>query len=236
MTSIPTTSSRPAQSCDISSTSSGPDTPASPQPASSTGQPLALDSAKQARKAIGSIYFAGIQLSSLDAEIGSLAEMLEDEDPDVVAQATADLEELLAAQEEGSAMLVDRCDRALAIADVLIGQSSARRAMAKRLTALAQADELRVERLQEAAIKMVRLAHPNQKNISLPMHELKSRPSVAVAIDEDLVSPTDENFPEDLVRVKKEFDKTAIKAFLKAGGVIEGLSLEKRINWNVASS
>jgi hypothetical protein len=160
--------------------------------------------------------------------------MLEHEDPEVVVQATTDLEELLAAQEEGRGMLVDRCDRALAIADVLIGQASARRAMAKRLTALAQADEIRIEKLQALAIKMVTLAHPGQKRVSLPLHDLASRSSTAVTIDEDLVDVSD--VPAELVRIKRELDKTAIKAFLKAGGRYPGLSLEQRTNWSVANS
>jgi hypothetical protein len=160
--------------------------------------------------------------------------MLEHEDPEVVTQATTDLEELLAAQEEGRGMLVERCDRALAIADVLIGQASARRAMAGRLTALAQADEARIEKLQALAIKMVTQAHPYQKNVSLPMHDLASRKSTAVVIDEGLVSPT--TIPRELVRIKHEFDKTAIKDFLKKGGTLPGLSLEQRTSWSVVTS
>ena len=192
------------------------------------------DPSGQARRAISSIYFAGIQLSSLDAEIGSLAEMLEHEDPEVVAQATADLEELLSAQEQGRGMLVERCDRALAIADVLIGQASARRAMAKRLAALAQTDEARIEKLQALAIKMVTLAHPGQKRVSLPLHDLASRSSTAVTIDENLVDTN--SLPDELVRIKREFDKAAIKTFLKAGGTLSGLSLEQRTSWSVANS
>jgi len=229
---MPTTASALLTSCATSSTSSELATKTSPPTAPSAGP-------DQARKAIGSIYFAGIQLSSLDAEIGSLAEMLEHEDPKVVAQATADLEELLAAQEEGRGMLVDRCDRALAIADVLIGQASARRAMAKRLTALAQADEARIEKLQSLAISMVTLAHPGQKRVSLPLHDLASRKSEAVVIDVDPDSKTfvdPEKLPAELRRVKYEPDKTAIKTFLKAGGTFKGLSLEQRTSWSVANS
>ena len=185
----------------------------------------------QSRPTLGSIYVAGIHLSAIDGEIGRLAELLENDDPEIAATAIKDLEALLAAQEEGREVLVERCDRALAIADLLLGQAASRRAMAKRLTAIAQADEARVERLQDLAINMAILAHPAQKRISLPMHDLVSRKSTAVVCDEEIVAP--EDLPDELVRVKREFDKTAIKAFLTKGGKREGLSLEQRLNWKV---
>ncbi len=182
-------------------------------------------------EAIRRIYAAGIQLSVVESEIGSLAEMLADGDPEVVAHATAELEAKLAAEEGGRLALVERCDAALALADMLIGQSALRRAQAKRLQTLAQTDEAQIERLQEIAIKVLRLAHPSDTRITLPMHELKSRKSEVVAIDEDLVAP--EKLPEKLRRTKYEFDKTAIKDFLKKGGTYEGLSLVQRRNWSV---
>ena len=209
------------------STSSALATPTSPPTVSSRPDP------QRGSEAIKRIYSAAIQLTALDAEIGSLAEMLSDEDPEVVAQATADLETLLAGQESSQLALVERCDTALSIADVLIGQAAMRRAQSKRLQALAQADEDLIERLQAVSIKLLRLAHPERKKISLPMHELKSTPSEAVVVDDD-VDP--EGLPENLRRVKYEPDKTAIKAFLKAGGVHKGLTLEKRRSWKVDSA
>jgi len=210
------------------STSSALATPTPPQTGSSLPAPA------QGAEAIRRIYSAAIQLSALDAEIGSLAEMLGDEDPEVVGQATADLEALLLGQEGGQLALIERCDTALSIADVLVGQAAMRRAQSKRLQALAQADEALLERLQDTAIKMLRLAHPDQTRISLPMHELKSRKSEAVVVDEDIVDP--EKLPEDLRRVTYAADKAAIKTFLKAGGTHPGLALEKRTSWSVDSA
>jgi hypothetical protein len=190
-------------------------------------------------EAIKRVYSAAFQLTALDAEIGSLAEMLEDEDPEVVTQATADLEALLAGQEDSQLTLIERCDTCLSIADVLLGQAAMRRAQSKRLQALAQKDEAMLERLQSISVKLLRLAHPDQKKISLPMHELKSTASEAVVVDEDVTSVDcidPEKLPEDLRRVKYEVDKTAVKAFLKAGGTHPGLSLEKRTSWKVDSA
>ena len=215
------------------STNSALATPTSPPIVSSRPDPT------RGGEAIKRIYSAAIQLTALDAEIGSLAEMLSDEDPEVVAQATTDLEALLAGQESSQLALVERCDAALSIADVLIGQAAMRRAQSKRLQALAQADEDLIERLQTVSIKLLRLAHPDQKKISLPMHELKFRPSEAVVINEDETSDDyvdPEKLPESLRRVKYEPDKTAIKAFLRGGGVYKGLALEKRRNWSVDSA
>lgn len=186
--------------------------------------------------ALRRIYGASINLSALNSEIGSLAEMLYDEDPEVVEQATADLEALLLAEEDGKAALIDRCDQALAIADVLVGQAALRRAQSKRLQVLAQADEALIEKLQAVAIKVLRLAHPDDTRISLPAHEIKSRASEAVEIDANPDSDTfvnPEKLPTELVRTKVEPDKAAIKAFLKAGGRFPGLSLVKRLNWSV---
>lgn len=186
--------------------------------------------------ALRRIYGAAIDLSAVAGEMGSLAEMLYDDDPEVVEQATADLEALLLAEESGKTSLVERCDQALALADVLIGQAALRRAQSNRLQALAQADEALIEKLQAVSIKVLRLAHPNDTRISLPMHEIRSRSSEAVVIDDDETSCTYvdlEKLPRELQRVKIEPDKTAIKAFLKAGGRYAGLSLEKRRNWSV---
>jgi len=212
------------------STNSEPATPTSPPTGLSRPDPT------QGREAIKRIYSAAINLTALDAEIGSIAEMLSDEDPEVVAQATADLEILLAGQEDSQLTLIDRCDTALSIADVLIGQAAMRRAQSKRLQALAQADEALIERLQTASIKLLRLAHPGRNSISLPMHELKSRKSQAVIVNEDITSDDyvdPEKLPEKLRRVKYEPDKTAIKDFLKAGGVYKGLALEDRRSWSI---
>lgn len=186
--------------------------------------------------ALKKIYGAAIELSALNGEIGSLADMLSDEDPEVVEQATADLEALLLAEEGGKAVLVERCDMALAMADMLVGQAAVRRAQSKRLQVLAQADEALIEKLQTVAIKVLRLAHPDATRISLPMHELKSRKAEAVVIDDDETSDTyvdPEKLPKELQRIKIELDKTAAKAFLKAGGKFPGLSLEKRRSWSV---
>lgn len=186
--------------------------------------------------AVRRIYGAAINLSALNGEIGSLAEMLYDEDPEVVEQATADLEALLLAEEGGKVALIERCDQALAMADVLIGQAALRRAQSKRLQALAQADEVLIEKLQSVSIKVLRLAHPDVTRISLPMHELKSRKSEALIVDEDETSDTyvdPKKLPEELQRIKIEVDKTAAKAFLKAGGKYAGLSIEERRNWSV---
>lgn len=212
------------------STSSELATQTSPPTGSSRPDPT------RGSEAIKRVYSAAIKLTALDAEIGSLAEMLDDEDPEVVAQATADLEALLAGQEDSQLTLIERCDTCLSIADVLIGQAAMRKAQAKRLQALAQKDEAMIERLQTVAIKLLRLAHPNQNKISLPMHELKSTPSEAVIVDDDETSDTyvdPERLPAELRRVKYEPDKTAIKAFLKAGKNFPGLSLEKRRSWKV---
>ncbi|MCE2838264.1 MAG: siphovirus Gp157 family protein [Cyanobium sp. 49614_E6] len=212
------------------STNSEPATPTSLPTGSSRPDPT------QGREAIKRIYSAAINLTALDAEIGSIAEMLSDEDPEVVAQATADLEILLAGQEDSQLTLIDRCDTALCIADVLIGQAAMRRAQSKRLQALAQADETLIERLQTVSIKLLRLAHPDKNSISLPMHELKSRKSQAVIVNEDITSDDyvdPEKLPENLRRVTYAPDKTAIKDFLKAGGVYKGLALENRRSWSI---
>jgi len=179
------------------STNSEPATPTSLPTGSSRPDPT------QGREAIKRIYSAAINLTALDAEIGSIAEMLSDEDPEVVAQATADLEILLAGQEDSQLTLIDRCDTALCIAD---------------------------------AIKLLRLAHPDKNSISLPMHELKSRKSQAVIVNEDITTDDyvdPEKLPENLRRVTYAPDKTAIKDFLKAGGVYKGLALENRRSWSI---
>ena len=78
-------------------------------------------------------------------------------------------------------------------------------------------------------LKVLTALRPEVRNFSLPTHELRSRRSEAVEIeDEDLI-------PDDLFKSKttRTPDKTPIKAALKGGQEIVGARLVQRTNWSI---
>jgi len=154
---------------------------------------------------------------------------LESDDAEVRAQALAELEAVLLAEEGNKAALAAKADATCWVIEHLRGQAAYRQQQAKRLTALASGDASRADALEESLIFVLTQLQPAATRFSFPNHELRSTRSTAVAIEnEALLDP-------EWLAVKTTFqaDKAAIKAALKAGQEITGAHLISRRSWRI---
>ena len=177
----------------------------------------------------GSLWQLGIEAQELTTAVSQLAEQLESDDAEVRAQALAELEAVLLAEEGNKAALAAKADATCWVIEHLRGQAAYRQQQAKRLTALASGDASRADALEESLIFVLTQLQPAATRFSFPNHELRSTRSTAVAIEnEALLDP-------EWLAVKTTFqaDKAAIKAALKAGQEITGAQLISRRSWRI---
>ena len=177
----------------------------------------------------GSLWQLGIEAQELTTAVSQLAEQLESADAEVRAQALAELEAVLLAEEGNKAALAAKADATCWVIEHLRGQAAYRKQQAKRLNALASGDASRADSLEESLVFVLTQLQPAATRFSFPNHELRSTRSIAVAIEnEALLDP-------EWLAVKTTFqaDKTAIKAALKAGHEITGAQLISRRSWRI---
>ena len=177
----------------------------------------------------GSLWQLGIEAQELTTAISQLAEQLEADDDDARAQALAELEAALLAEEGNKQALAAKADATCWVIEHLRGQATYRQQQAKRLTDLARADAGRADALEDSLVLVLTRLQPTATRFSFPNHELRSTRSTAVAIEnEALLDP-------EWLTVKTTFaaDKTAIKAALKAGEQITGAQLLSRRSWRI---
>jgi hypothetical protein len=177
----------------------------------------------------GSLWQLGIEAQELTTAIGQLAEQLESDDDDARAQALTELEAALLAEEGNKAALAAKADATCWVIEHLRGQAAYRQQQAKRLSDLARADAGRADVLEDSLVLVLTRLQPTATRFSFPNHELSSRKSQAVEIEnEALLDP-------EWLCVKTTFsaDKTAIKAALKAGLQITGAQLVSRRSWRI---
>jgi hypothetical protein len=157
-----------------------------------------------------SLWQLGIEAQELTTAIGLLAQRLESEEPEERQQAITELEAALLADEGNKQALAAKADATCWVIEHLRGQAAYRQQQAKRLTELSRSDALRADSLEESLVLVLTRLQPLATRFSFPNHELTSRKSQAVEIeDEDLLGP-------EWLTVKTIFqaDKTAIKAAL----------------------
>jgi hypothetical protein len=177
----------------------------------------------------GSLWQLGIEAQELTTAIGQLAEQLEADDDDSRAQALAELEAALLAEEGNKQALAAKADATCWVIEHLRGQAAYRQQQAKRLTELSRSDASRADALEDSLVLVLTRLQPTATRFSFPNHELSSRKSQAVEIEnEALLDP-------EWLCVKTTFspDKTAIKAALKAGQLIPGAQLISRRSWRI---
>ena len=102
-------------------------------------------------------------------------------------------------------------------------------AQSKRLAALAGGDTSRSDALEESLIFVLTQLQPSATRFSFPNHELTSRKSSIVVIDDD--EALDAKWLAVTTTIKP--DKTAIKEVLKAGRLITGAQLLSRRSWRI---
>jgi hypothetical protein len=176
----------------------------------------------------GSLWQLGIEAQELTTAIGQLAEQLETDD-DSRAQALAELEAALLAEEGNKVALAAKADATCWVIEHLRGQAAYRQQQAKRLTELSRSDACRADSLEESLVLVLTRLQPTATRFSFPNHEITSRKSQAVEIDdEDALDPEWLSFS-----TTSKPDKTAIKEALKAGTEIRGAQLISRRSWRI---
>ena len=208
--------------------SAAPLTPALPQAAgpSCTLQRVAPQGAPGRSS---SLWQLGIEAQELTTAIAQLAERLETDDPGDRQQVLGELEAALLAEEGNKQALSAKADAICWVIEHLRGQAAYRQQQAKRLTALAAGDNCRADALEDSLVLVLTRLQPKATRFSFPNHELTSRKSSAVEIDDEEALD-----PQWLaVTTTSKPDKAAIKEALKAGRHIEGAHLLSRRSWRI---
>jgi hypothetical protein len=177
----------------------------------------------------GSLWQLGSEAQELATAISQLAEQLEADDPERRALALAELEAALLAEEGNKQALAAKADATCWVIDHLRGQAAYRQQQAKRLAALAAGDTSRADALEESLIFVLTQLQPAATRFSFPDHELTSRKSQAVVIDDE--EALDAEWLTFSTTSKP--DKNAIKEALKAGRQITGAQLLSRRSWRI---
>jgi hypothetical protein len=177
----------------------------------------------------GSLWQLGIEAQELTTAIGQLAEQLETDDDDARSHALAELEAALLAEEGNKQALAAKADATCWVIEHLRGQAAYRQQQAKRLTELSRSDASRADALEESLVFVLTQLQPTANRFSFPNHELTSRKSSAVVIDdEQALDPAWLSFT-----TTSKPDKAAIKEALKAGQQITGAQLLSRRSWRI---
>ena len=176
----------------------------------------------------GSLWQLGIEAQELTTTIGQLAEQLEADD-DTRAQALAELEAALLAEEHNKAALAAKADATCWVIERLRGQAAYRQQQAKRLTELSRSDASRADALEDSLVLVLTRLQPTATRFSFPNHELSSRKTQAVEIEDE------DSLPSEWLALKttSQPDKAAIKEALKAGHLIPGAQLISRRSWRI---
>lgn len=223
-----TQSSRPPGKGSNTSTNSSNPSPTSPthqhQPSQS---PAAVPS--EAGGGSSSLYALGIQAQDIASEIALAAELLATDDPESEASAIRLIEQYLSAQEHTQGLIAQKADNICRYRDHLIAMATFRKEQARRLAELADADFKRAQSMQDSMMKVLTNLHPGKTKFSLPTHELRSRRSKAVVIEDESA------LPDEFLRVKTTYqpDKTAIKERIQSGGSVPGAHIEERTTWSI---
>jgi hypothetical protein len=171
----------------------------------------------------------GIEAQELTTVIGQLAQQLEADDDDSRAKALAELEAALLADEGNKAAIPAKADATCWVIEHLRGQGAYRQQQAKGLTTLATADNNRADALETSLVLVLTRLQPKATRFSFPNHELTSRKSQAVEIDDEEALD-----PQWLaVTTTTKPDKAAIKEAIKAGQQITGAQLLTRRTWRI---
>ena len=177
----------------------------------------------------GSLWQLGIEAQELTAALGQLAEQLETDDLEQRASALAELEAALLVEESNKSALAAKADATCWVIEHLRGQAAYRQQQAKRLGDLARSDAGRANALEESLVFVLTQLQPAATRFSFPNHELSSRKSQAVVIDDEEALD-----PEWLaVTTTTQPDKAAIKEALMAGRQIAGAQLLSRCSWRI---
>ena len=176
-----------------------------------------------------SLWQLGIEAQELTTAIAQLAERLETDEPEERQQVLAELEAALLADEGNKAAIAAKADATCWVIEHLRCQAAYRQQQAKRLSDLARSDAGRADALEESLIFVLTQLQPSATRFSFPNHELTSRKSSAVVIDDEQALDAEWL----AVTTTTKPDKAAIKEALKAGRQITGAQLLSRRSWRI---
>jgi hypothetical protein len=177
----------------------------------------------------GSLWQLGIEAQELTTAIAQLAEQLEADEPEQRTRALAELEAALLADEDNRQALAAKADATCWVIEHLRGQAAYRQQQAKRLTELSRSDGSRADALEESLVLVLTRLQPSATRFSFPNHELSSRKSSVVEIDDE--AGLEAEWLTFTTTTKP--DKAAIKAAIKAGQQIPGAQLLSRRTWRI---
>lgn len=177
-----------------------------------------------------SLYALTEDALRLEAQITDAAERLFSDDPGEVNDARDELEGLLLQDIANREALMAKADAWCWVIDRMRSVIADRKAHAKRLAALAKYDEDRADALEDKLIQMLTRVQPDATKFELPAHKITSRRSEAVELEAELSIA---DLPTNCIRVKREADKEAIKAAIKAGTPVPGARLVERHSWTI---
>lgn len=136
------------------------------------------------------LWQLGIEAQELTSQIARQAEQLDAEDEATRTEAIAALEAALLAEEGNRQALVAKADATCWVIEHLRAQATYRSQQARRLTELARSDAASAESLEQSLVLVLTPLEPGAVRFSFPHHELSSRRSQAVVIeDEEVLHP-----------------------------------------------
>lgn len=176
-----------------------------------------------------SLYALGIQAQDIASEIALAAELLATDDPGAELTAVALIEQYLSAQQHTAGLIENKADNICRYIDHLKAVASFREEQSKRLKELAVKDNQRVEKLQAYMMRVLTTLYPEKTEFSLPTHELRSRKSTAIVIENE------SEIPDEYLRSNTTYspDKASIKEALRSGTSVPGARLEERRSWSI---
>lgn len=153
--------------------------------------------------------------------------MLQSEDPYEQTEGIEILEQFLAAEESNNNQIVERCDALCRYVDHLRAQANFRMEQSQRLANLARSARNNADRMEQTLIRCLTTLFPGQTKFELPTHQIRSRKGDELEVDDP------ELLPPEFQRITVEADKRSLKAALKSGAQIPGVSLKPSRSWRV---
>lgn len=159
-----------------------------------------------------SLWELGQELQDDSRWVAQLAERLDTDDESERARAIADLEQILAAEQHSRQAFTRKADATCWVIGRLRAEASYHEQQSKRYAALARNEEQRATALETTLIHWLTRLDPAATRFRLIDHQLSSRLTDAVTIDDP------DALPADLVTLTttRSADKLAIKARIKA--------------------
>lgn len=175
-----------------------------------------------------SLYNLIGKAGQLASRIEIIAADLESDDPATVAAAETELEELINSESGNREAIMAKADCWAWVIKCHRAMAAARADQAKRLAALAKADQAAADGMEARLVAALTKAFPEDTRFELLNHRITSRLSEAVEVTCD---PSE--LPESCQRATVEPDRTAIKATIKAGTAVPGCELIQRRSWTL---